>query len=129
MQSSFENRAAMIALRSHVATMVLLNHDGSDAEFICIKPSKIDEAEVISRIAGRGLRRVGVCGVAIGGLGAACHFKEPLNSSVLSSIATAFADYARVATGMDCGDAIATAFEIEILERWYALPDPRDSQV
>jgi hypothetical protein len=115
-----ENAAHAVA-ESSVAVMVLLNHDNTDAEFVALKPREVAFTSP-EEFTARKLRPVGVIGLQ--GTQPWCAFKEPLDSPVVNSLATAFLEYIHVLLGQGQGFAEQMeAVEIAELERVWSIAD------
>jgi len=118
---TYMEKAAHAAAESSVAVMVLLNHDNTDAEFVALKPRQAAFTSP-EEFTARKLRPVGVIGLR--GAQPVCAFKEPLDSPVVNSLATAFLEYIRVLLGQGFAEQME-AVEIAELERVWSIADTR----
>jgi hypothetical protein len=118
---TYMEKAAHAVAESSVAVMVLLNHDNTDAEFVALKPREA-AFTAPEEFTARMLRPVGVIGLQ--GAQPWCAFKEPLDSPVVNSLATAFLEYIHVLLGQGQGFAEQMeAVEIAELERVWSIAD------
>lgn len=119
---TYSERSTKLALDASVAVLALSNPEGTDIEFLSLKPKQMthsDLAELAARWPGRNLRPIGVIGLV--GAAPACAFNEPLEPEQVSALADAFLAYVHV---LFC-DSFADA-EIQELYRLWSMEDPRD---
>jgi len=117
-------RAADVAIASHIAAQVFLSQDNDDLEFLPLRPTPVHLSAWMSEddFTARQLRFVGVVGLS--GLNARCAFDEPLESAIVERIAQAFLEYVHTLIVPKFVDHIAQA-EVMELQKLYALPDLR----
>jgi hypothetical protein len=122
---SYTEKSTQLALDASVAVLVLTNEQCDDLEFVPLKPRLMTAAEnagLLSRWPGRGLRSVGVIGLV--GASPRCALKEPLEPEQVSALAGAFLAYLHVLFS-DSFEAQREGFEIAELCRLWQMDDPR----
>ena len=103
-------RATKVACDSQIAVQVLLSRDNDALDFVRLKPHQ-PEYIAPEEFTARQLRSVGVVGMC--GTQVTCAFKEPLDSSLVNSIAVAFVEHVRVLLGASLEQTAAAEPEPE----------------
>jgi hypothetical protein len=111
---------AQLAVAQH-AVYVISNQDGSDAEFISLKPMASESVlqGLASRWAGRDLKGVGVAGL-VHGIPTVMLKDEPSDFLLVVRLTAAFARYAEDSREAHCVD-----YSVAWCERLYQLADTR----
>lgn len=121
---TYEERCSHLLADASIAVAVLLNAERTDMEMVPLVPRPLGDSEVAARIAGRGLRPVGIVGIS--GTEPRSAFEEPLDLHVVNVLASAFLEYLRVLLGESLQKQ-SKALEISELARLFSLPDARSN--
>jgi hypothetical protein len=122
---TYLEKSSELACAASVAVFVLINEQGTDMEFLPLKPRQYPNSELEARSArwaGRGLRSVGVIGLV--GTSPKCEFKEPLDVNVVTPLAGAFIAYLQSLFQESFAEQLE-GFEIQELFRLWKMDDPR----
>jgi len=122
---TYSERSQELAANASVAVLALSNPEGTDLEFIPLRPypmSACDREELAARWSGRNLRSIGVIGLV--GASPRCALKEPLEPEQISAIARAFLAYLHVLLADSFAEQLEQA-EIHELRRMWSLTDTR----
>lgn len=126
---SYSEKSIQIACDASIAVLALSNSEGTDLEFLPLKPQSMSQsyaAELRARWPGRNLRTVGVIGLV--GASARVALKEPMeHPEQISALAEAFLAYVTALLGGNLAEALVCGIDDSVswCERLYALPDPR----
>ena len=125
---TYSEKSIQIACDASIAVLALSNPEGTDLEFLPLKPHPMSQsyaAGLRARWPGRNLRTIGVIGLV--GASARVELKEPFaHPEQISALAEAFLAYVTVLLGDNFAEPIGGIDDSVIwCERLYALPDPR----